>query len=217
MSDIDFASMRAAMVASQLRTNSVNDPALLAAIEAVRREDFVPEARAGVAYADVPVPLDGGRGLNAPLVSARLIMEAGVSAGHSVLLIGAATGYIAAILSRIAAKVVAVEENSVLLAEARKNLTGLANVELVEGPLAAGAPAHAPFDAVIIDGAVEFLPSVIWDQMAEGARVATGLVRQGVTHIARGMRIATSHGMTPVIEMQIVGLPGFAEKKGFVF
>ena len=76
--------MRAAMVASQLRTNSVSNPVIVAAMEAVAREDFVPVGRAALAYIDVPVPLRDGRSLNAPLVTGRLLVESGVKAGDKV-------------------------------------------------------------------------------------------------------------------------------------
>ena len=217
MSKQDFTSMRAAMVASQLRTNSVSDPVIVAAMEAVAREDFVPVDRAALAYVDVPVPLGGGRSLNAPLVTGRLLVESGVKAGDKVLLIGAATGYAAALLAEIGVEVVAVEENAALIAEARRLLLGATRISLVEAPLADGASDHSPFDAVIIDGAVEQVPQALWDQLRDGGALATALIDRGITRLAVGYKVAGSGTVIPFLEAEAAILPGFETPRGFSF
>ena len=217
MSKQDFSSMRAAMVASQLRTNSVSNPVIVAAMEAVAREDFVPVDRAALAYIDVPVPLGDGRSLNAPLVTGRLLVESGVKAGDKVLLIGAATGYAAALLAEIGAEVVAVEENSALITEARRLLSGISSISLLESPLADGAIGQAPFDVVIIDGAVGHVPQALWDQLREGGVLATALNDRGIIRLAVGHKVSGSGALIPFVEAEAAILPGFDTPVGFSF
>ena len=105
MTEQNFSSMRTAMVESQLRTSDVDDQRVIAAMAHVAREDFVPAERRAMTYIDRPIPLDGGRSLNPPLVVGRLLKEAQIAEGDKVLLIGAATGYSAALLARLGAQV----------------------------------------------------------------------------------------------------------------
>ena len=110
MSEQTYSSMRTAMVESQLRTSDVDDQRVIAVMARVPREDYVPAERRAMTYIDRPIPLSGGRALNAPLVTGRLLKEAQVDAGDKVLLIGAATGYSTALLAEMGAQVTAVEE-----------------------------------------------------------------------------------------------------------
>lgn len=211
-----FADMRAAMVDCQLRTNDVIDPAIVAAMGSVPRERFVPDALASVAYIDRAIALDGDRRLNPPLVTARLLVAAELSAGQSVLLVGAATGYAAALLAALGVSVTAVESEPALAAHARAALSGAA-VTLVEGPLNAGAPGHAPFDRIIIDGAVELLPAALVAQLAEGGILVCALGEGAVTRLARGVKIAGTLALRPFADMDAGALPGFAKPKVFSF
>lgn len=217
MSEMDFSRLRSAMVSGQLRTNAVNDPKVLDALEVVPRERFVPASRAALAYVDIPVPLGEGRMLNAPLATARLIVESGARAGQSVLLVGAATGYAAAVLAELGCRVVALESDVPLAEQARGNLAGLADVSVVEGPLEAGHAAGAPYDIVLIDGAVEAVPSALWEQLREGGAMVCGLRDGLVTHLARGVHAGTSRSLMNFTEIESAPLPGFALPKGFVF
>ncbi len=209
--------MRAAMVSSQLRTNAVNDPAIIAAMETVSREHYVPADRVALAYIDVPVPLGNGRFLNAPLVTGRLLSELAVAAGENILLIGAATGYAAALLDRLGAHIVAVEVDPALCAVARSNLSTAKAVTLVEGPLEAGSPNHAPFDAIIVDGAIDHVPQALWDQLKEGGRIATGLVDHNVTRLANGRRVGEAGSTHSYLDVEAAQLPGFDVPAGFSF
>ncbi|MGN6271168.1 MAG: protein-L-isoaspartate O-methyltransferase family protein [Sphingomonas sp.] len=213
----DFARMREAMVASQLRTNAVNDPRVVAAMARVPREDFLPEAQRALAYRDTAVPIAHGRAANVPIATGKLLTRAEINAGDRVLLIGAAGGYTAAVLAELARSVVAVESDPALVAIARPALAGYANVELVEGDLAAGSPGHAPYDLLVVDGAVEHLPQTLVDQVAPGGRVVTGLVDRGVTRLAAGVRSAGGFGLTTFADIDCVALPGFARPKAFTF
>ena len=217
MNQHNFAAMREAMIVSQLRTSAVSDPRVIAAFQAVPRESFVPDARAALAYVDIAIPLDDGRALNAPLATARLMNEAGIAPTDHVLLIGAATGYATAVLSALAADVVAVEESESLAKSAKAQLKAFANVTLINGGLVAGSKKQAPYDVIMIDGAVEHVPDAIIAQLKVGGRLVTGLVERGVTRLASGHKSAGGFGLVPFIDMDCVVLPGFAKVKVFSF
>jgi protein-L-isoaspartate(D-aspartate) O-methyltransferase len=212
----DIAIRRQMMIDSQLRPSDVIEPRLIAAISSVDREAFVPAERAAAAYADRAIPLVGGRALNPPLATARLIADLAPQSGERVLLIGAATGYAAAVLAAMNVEVIAVEEAADLVAHCRR---AAPQVELVEGPLAAGAAQHAPFAAMLIDGAVEMIPQSLLAQLADGGRFVTGLADGPVTRLARGVRVAGSDsaGLLPFADSECVVLPGFARPRGFSF
>ncbi len=206
---------RAAMVASQLRTSGVSDSRVVAAMAAVAREDFLPESQRIFAYRDRSLPLGNGRMQNPPLATGLLLTEARIEAGEKVLVIGAAGGYAAALAARVGAKVTMVEEDADLAALARTALGD--SVTLVEGPLTGGAPADAPYDLLLIDGAVEQIPDALADQVREGGRVVTGLSDRGVTRIASGVRTASGVGLASVVDSECAVLPGFAKPRGFQF
>ncbi len=206
---------RAAMVASQLRTSGVNDARVVAAMAQVAREELLPESQRAFAYRDRSLPLGNGRMQNPPLATGLLLTEARIADGEKVLVVGAAGGYAAALAARVGAKVTMVEEDADLAALARIALGD--SVTLVEGPLAAGAPAGAPYDLLLIDGAVEQIPDALAAQVREGGRVVTGLSDRGVTRIASGVRTATGVGLASVVDSECAVLPGFAKPRGFQF
>lgn len=212
-----FDAMRSAMVASQLRTNAVNDPRVVDAMRDVAREDYLPEEQRAVAYRDTLLPLNGGRRHNSPLATGRLITEARVQPTDKVLLIGAAGGYAAAVLGRLAASVTAVEEDETLAGLAKTALADQANVTLVQGPLAAGAPEGGPYDVLIIDGAVEHVPDALVAQLCPGARVTAGIADRGVTRLASGRRTDGGFGLVDFADIECATLPGFATPKTFKF
>ena len=216
MTEHNFEHMRKAMIASQLRTTGVNDPAVLAAIGEVARERFVPAERVALAYADTVVPLKDGRDLNSPMALGRLLTELSPQQGERALVIGAATGYAAAVMARLTGSVVAVEEDAELLAFAREALAGT-GVELVEAPLTAGAPQGAPYDVILVDGAVEFVPQAIIDQLKDGGRLAASLLEDGVTRLAIGRRAGEGFGMASVADAAAAVLPGFLKPRTFTF
>lgn len=213
------AIQRRAMVDSQLRTNDVTDPALVAALIDTPREPHLPESARAAAHIDRAIPLGNGRALNPPLTTARLIADAGITPGQHVLLIGAATGYCAALLSAMGARVTAVEEQAELAALGRAALGDTGAVNWVEGPLAEGAPGAAPFDAMIVDGAIESLPAALLAQLRPGARIATGLADSGVTRLARAVAVAGGAPVAPYAfaDLECVHLPGFAPPPRFTF
>jgi protein-L-isoaspartate(D-aspartate) O-methyltransferase len=211
-----FDAMRHAMVASQLRTNAVNDPRVVEAMARVRREDYLPAEQRGLAYRDTLLPLSGGRRHNSPLATGRLITEAQVSPHDKVLLIGAAGGYAAAVLGTLAGSVVAVEEEPALLALARSAPLG-ANVSLAEGPLAQGWAADVPYDLLMIDGAVEHVPDALVAQLRPGGRAVAGIYDRGVTRLAAGRRTEGGFGLVDFADIECAQLPGFGRPKRFQF
>lgn len=209
--------MRHAMVSSQLRTNAVSDQRILVAMNTLPREDYVPAEVRGIAYRDTALPVAGGRAINLPMVTGRLLTEAYLERGDRVLLIGVAGGYTAAILAEIVADVVAVEEDATLAALAREALAGTANVRIVEAPLAAGAADHGPYDVLVIDGAIEHVPDALVGQVKTGGRVVTGLVENGVTRLATGRKTDGGFGLSAFLDSDCIVLPGFAVPQGFRF
>jgi protein-L-isoaspartate(D-aspartate) O-methyltransferase len=209
MSEADFSSLRGAMVSNQLRTNKVTDPAVLAAMGSVARERFVGGSQGGVAYRDTIVPLGEGRGLNPPIATGRLLSRAQPRAGEKVLVVGSGTGYAAALLAEMGCVVTALEQSPALIAQAL--------VATVEGPLAAGWPAGAPYDLIYLDGAVEHVPDAIVDQLAEGGRLVGAIDERGVTRLVIGRRVAGGFGLDFFADVETATLPGFAPAPAFTF
>ncbi|MBB5709117.1 protein-L-isoaspartate O-methyltransferase family protein [Sphingomonas xinjiangensis] len=212
-----FEAMRHAMVASQLRPNAVNDPRVVDAMAKVAREEYLPAEHRGLAYRDTLLPLPGGRRHNSPLATGRLLTQARIGSTDRVLLIGAAGGYAAAILALLAKSVVAVEEEPALAALARQALAGEPKVEIVEGSLNAGWAAGAPYDLMIVDGAVEELPEALVAQVGLEGRVLSGVVENGVTRLAAGSRTEGGFALLDFMDIECAELPGFRRHRKFTF
>ncbi|HXQ52709.1 MAG TPA: protein-L-isoaspartate O-methyltransferase [Stellaceae bacterium] len=215
----DTSAARLNMVESQLRTNKVTDAAVLDAFLAVPRERFVPEHLAGNAYVDEDIPLGNGRFLLEPMVLARLLQIAGIGPKDGVLEIGAATGYATALLARLAERVVAVESDQRLVAIARARLQEMqvGNVTLLEGRLEEGYPAGAPYEVIVIGGAVAAIPDAIARQLAEGGRLVTVVKSGALGHAVLMTRTRGAVSQRPVFDAGTGLLPGFAAAPGFVF
>ena len=212
-----FDTMRHAMVASQLRTNAVSDQRVVAAMARVPREKFMPEGVRLIAYRDAAIPLGGGRYANLPMATGRLLTEAYLTPTDRVLLIGAASGYTAAVLSEIVGSVVAVESDPVLLATARAALAGVGNVEIVAAPLDEGHAAGAPYDVLIVDGAIEAVPDALIAQVRSGGRVVSGIAEHGLTRLASGRKTDGGFALAAFVDVECVVLPGFDTPKPFRF
>lgn len=217
---MDFAAARVNMVESQLRTNKVMDEAVLDAFLMVPRERFVPVAFHEIAYLDDSVPLGNGRMLLEPMVLARLLEEAKIRGTDKVLDIGCASGYGTAVLARIAANVVGVEEDAALAQQAKARLAelGVLHASIVEGPLIQGHAAGAPYDVVVIEGAVKTIPDAVAAQLAEGGRLVTVVkTGAGMGHATLMTRIQGTLSRRPLFDAAAPLLPGFAPAPGFVF
>jgi protein-L-isoaspartate(D-aspartate) O-methyltransferase len=217
---LDFADARNRMVDSQIRPNKVTDPRIIAAMRRIPRERFLPPRLGPMAYVDEDVPLGGGRYLIEPMVIARLVQLAAASVGERALAVASGTGYGAALLAACGARVTALEEDPSLRAMARDVLAELApSVSLASGPLAAGWPPSAPYDVILIEGAVQEIPKAIGEQLhRQSGRLVTvyaGSERLGQAVLAE----ATSAGLRiqPMFDCATPPIPGLMRSPGFVF
>ncbi len=214
----DIARARALMVDGQLRPTMVAHQRILGAMRLLPREAFLPAALAGRAYVDEHVKLGGGRVLLKPLVLARLLQLAAPRAGEAVLLIGAGTGYGAAVLAACGAQVIALEQDAALLAIARRAVAPGSAVTLVEGRLAEGHEAGAPYDLIVVEGAMAAIPPAISKQVAAGGRLvgilgaAPGLATAVVAEPSAG-----GLGIRAAFDANAPYLPGFEPVKEFRF
>lgn len=183
---IDFEGARRIMVDTQLRPADVSDRSLLAAMGRVPREKFVPESRAAVAYIDMDQDLgQGGRQLPSAASFAKLVQLAEVQPTDFVLDIGCGTGYSTAILAELADAVVGIDDDEGLVEAANANLIGLevGNATILHAALADGMASEAPFDVIIFEGAVEFVPEALFAQLRDGGRLVA-MVQKGATATA---------------------------------
>ncbi len=208
----DFAAARAAMVDSQLRPQGVTDLAVLQAMGSLPREQFVADASRPLAYADRAVAIGPGRFLAAPAVLGQLLMEMIPLPGQRALVVGAGTGYSAAVLGAMGLDVVALESVPELATKARE-----LGIEIAEGPLEAGHKKGAAYDRILIDGAVEVIPEAIIAQLADGGRLATALVDRGITRLIVGRKAGGAFGYVSIGDAGVPALPGFTRPKAFTF
>lgn len=172
MSVTDFDAARKAMIDSQIRPNKVIDEAVIAAFATVPREEFVPKSLQDVAYVDEDITLPGGRYMVEAMIMGRMIQSLELKPTDNVLLIGAATGYSAAILSHLCASVIAIDNRTAAVEKAQDNLNKLeiGNVAVLKNKLTEGYPAEGPYDAIIIEGGVETMPDALLAQLANDGR-----------------------------------------------
>jgi protein-L-isoaspartate(D-aspartate) O-methyltransferase len=216
---MDTAPARQAMVDRQVRPHEVTDFRILSALLAVPREHFLDSVHAQIAYLDteVPVSAQSARVLLKPIVFGKLLQAAGIRERERVLDVGCATGYSAAVLAKLAGKVVALEEDEALGRAAKLNLAGIANVNVVTGPLAAGWPQGGPYDVILLEGRSEIAPEPLCQQLADGGRLLAVIG-------SMPMGKATIYDRTgPHVTAQLLFdagapvLPGFAKPPEFVF
>lgn len=220
MNKPSFDEMRQAMIDCQLRTTGVDDPRVVEAFAAVPRERFVPSNRALLAYLDEDQPIAPGRCIMEPMAFGQLLMGARFKPSERVLVVGAGTGYPAAVIARLAGTVVALEQDPALAAQARGNLEALAvgNATVVEGPLAAGWPEGAPYDAIYFDGAIEIVPESLLAQLKDGGRIIGVIIDEtGVQRAATGLVTGGSFGTVAFTDVSVARLPGFERPKQFRF
>jgi protein-L-isoaspartate(D-aspartate) O-methyltransferase len=194
MTSADFEAARAAMVASQLRTNAVTDLRVLDAMGRVPREDYVPEAFRAAAYADVTIPIGNGCAVNPPMTTGRLLNEARIVPGDSVLIAGSASGYVAAVVIAMGA--------DVSVASAETAVTG---------------DVGGPYDVIVIDGAVEYVPGGLVAALKPTGRLVTGLSENTVTRLAVGRKGGSGFGLIAFADADIAILPEFARPRIFAF
>lgn len=217
---MDYAAARQHMIDSQIRTNKVTDPSVIEALSSVPREAFVAEAHRKLAYIDRPVPVGAGRRMSEPMVLARLLQVAHLKPSDTALIVGAGTGYSAAILSRLVKRVVALESAQELADRAKMLLQAqsITNVSVVTGDLGAGRPADGPYDFILVDGAAEVVPDALTAQLADRGRLAVVIKDQGV--VGRGTLFTRADGVVSqraIFDADAEVLPGFTRPQRFVF
>jgi protein-L-isoaspartate(D-aspartate) O-methyltransferase len=219
---LDFAQARRMMVDSQVRTSDVTDPAIIAAMLDIPRERFAPDGKADLAYLDIDLPLGAsapGRCMLKPMVLSKLVQAAEVADTDRALVVGCGTGYSAALLARLAASVVGLEEDASLARLAAATLSGLgiANVVVETGPLNDGAPKRGPYDVMLIEGAVEHIPDALGEQLSDGGRLVCVLKAGPAGKAMLYRRAAGTLSGRPIFEASACALPAFAAPPAFVF
>jgi protein-L-isoaspartate(D-aspartate) O-methyltransferase len=169
----NFAAEREAMVERQIGSRGIREPTILEAFRAVPREEFLADDYRDLAYGDHPLPIEAGQTISQPYIVALMIRAAEIRPGDRVLEVGAGSGYAAAVMSRIAAEVVAVERQGELVRIASERLArlGYDNVRIVEGDGTRGWEAGAPYDAILAAASGSHVPPAWLDQLADGGRI----------------------------------------------
>lgn len=216
MNETSFDAMRMAMVRSQLRTTGVNDPAVIEAMARVPRERFVDAAGRPLAYADAAPQAGNGRHLLPPSVLGNLLTRAAPLPAQRALVVGAGTGYAAAVLDAMGLSVVALESDAGLAARARQAAPG---VEIVESMMEQGWPQGGPYDLILVDGAIEEVPPGLTSQLADGGRLAVVTIGEdGVPRAAIGVRAGEGFGLNDIGDAPAaLPLPGFKRPRTFRF
>lgn len=214
---LDARSARFNMIEAQIRTNDVTDVRILAALDAVARERFVPAAKQAWAYADVPVEIAPGRYLLDPRSFAKALQLARVGADDRVLDVGCGTGYSAAVLGRLAAGVVALEQDADLVRIAAGLLESQPNVQITQGALIEGFKAGGLYNVIFVNGALEADPDMLLSQLEEGGRLV-GFLQSGAQ--GRAVLYLKEHGQVGRrfdFDATVPVLAGFKKHIGFVF
>lgn len=218
----DTALQRKNMVESQVRPSDVTDRRITRAMLDVPREAFVPERVRARAYSDADIPLPGGRqgrSLLAPRTLAKLIQLAAPESSDKVLIVGAAGGYSAAVVARLAQSVVALECDPALAKAAQAAMAGagIGNVRVVEGDLAEGSAPDGPFGVIIVEGRVDDAPVRLIEQLAEGGRLVAITSEGAAGHATRWQRTKGAVGESRGFDAMAALLPGFERAAAFVF
>jgi protein-L-isoaspartate(D-aspartate) O-methyltransferase len=218
----DFAALRQRMVDNQIRPSEVTDHDVIRAFLAVPREMFAAPAERPFAYADRELKMSASapnRRMMDPVRLARLVHALPRGPETKAMVVGCGSGYSVAILSKLVGSIVAVEEDRTLAAMAREILAalGAGNVSVVEGRLVDGYPDRAPYDAILVDGAVEVLPDALVTQLKPGGLLAT-IERDD--HVSRAMlyeKVGNDTTKWPLFDAWATLLPGFERRREFVF
>ena len=217
----DYAMQRLNMVESQLRPSDITDRRILRAMADIKRENYLPAHLRTLAYMDDDIrltsPGKGARSMLAPRVLALLIQLARIEPGERVLEVGCGSGYATAVLARLAGRVTAVESDGELARAAIAALAadGVVNAAVQSGDLAAGFAADAPYDAILLNGALVQPPAALLDQLRDGGRLVAIEVRDGISRAAVWMRHGMSYDRRTAFDARSSVLPGFEVQPAF--
>jgi protein-L-isoaspartate(D-aspartate) O-methyltransferase len=169
----DFAAERETMVERQIESRGIREPTILEAFRSVPREEFLADEYRDIAYGDHPIPIEAGQTISQPYIVALMIHAAEIRAGDRVLEVGAGSGYAAAVMSRIAGQVIAIERQPDLVevAQERMQRLGYDNVRIVEGDGTRGWAGEAPYDAILAAASGSHVPPAWVEQLADGGRI----------------------------------------------
>ncbi|HEU0098130.1 MAG TPA: protein-L-isoaspartate(D-aspartate) O-methyltransferase [Allosphingosinicella sp.] len=217
----DFAAEREKMVRQQIAGRGIEGARLLDAFRAVPRELFVPDGVREFAYEDGPLPIEAGQTISQPYIVALMIEAAGISPGDKVLEIGAGSGYAAAVMSRVAGEVIAVERHPELagLARGRMERLGYGNVRIVDGDGTGGLPGEAPFRAILCAASGSHVPEALSRQLAVGGILVMPLgepeaVQKLVKVTRRGEHEFDREDLGPVRFVPLIGAHGWTDPRG---
>lgn len=208
----DYTAARASMVDTQLRPEGVSHRPVVEAMASVRREEFVAEDARPLAYIDRAVAMGSGRLMSGPVVIGKLLSEMAPLPGERALVVGCGTGYSAAVLKSIGLKVTGLECDSGLAGRARE-----LGLDVVEGPLEDGWKKAAPYDLILIDGAIEHIPDAIVGQLTDHGRLGTALIDRGICRLVVGRRAGKGFGLHSIADSGAAALPGFSRPRTFTF
>jgi len=216
----DYATQRLNMVDAQVRTNDVTDPRIHEAMRDIPRERFVPAAKRALAYADASVEVAPKRFLLDPRSFAKLLQLAAVKSTDRILDVGCATGYSSAVLARLGAEVVALEQDADLVRVASEMLPAVAarNASVVQGALIDGFRPKSPYDVIFVNGGIGAAPDALLKQLAEGGRLVAVVQSNGAMGKAQLFVKENSEiGVRPGFDAGVPELAGFKKAVGFVF
>jgi protein-L-isoaspartate(D-aspartate) O-methyltransferase len=213
---IDFIRAREAMVEQQLAGRGIRDQRVLDAMRQVPREAFVAATLASLGYSDGPIPIGEEQTISQPYVVALMLEAAEIAAQDKVLEVGAGSGYAAAVIGRMAHKVLAIERRSTLAAGAKQRLQrlGYDNVEIICADGTQGWPAAAPFDTIIVSAGSPDIPKALKRQLAIGGRLVIPVGPRGHQMLTRLIRreedAFACERLLPVSFVPLIGRHGWA-------
>ena len=215
----DYAAARQHMINSQIRTNDVTDPAILASFRAVPREIFVPIAQRSLAYSDVHIKTDDGRYLIRPRDFSKMVDAANIMPTDIVLDIACGRGYSSAILAALCETVLGLDDNDEHVQHATDllNKANISNAAIVKGDLKSGAREHGPFDVIMVSGSVAEVPKTWLDQLANGGRLVAVIQNGPVGRVTVYTRVGDAVGERVVFDASVPMLSGFQPSQEFVF